>query len=617
MTLTRIVTGVIEDGTITSTDMAVDPRNASNLNAGDVPLAQLGNVEGTTGIQEDVAILAFKTQANGNLARYNLIDQSVDSFEDASGINTGASTGENRNSAGKYYSGGVEGNWFGDGSDGSLTTSANVTHTVQNKVGSYDGDMVVKNYTSLTISAGHTMTVDQPCRGMLIYVSGNCTINGTLSMTGKGGLSDPTAAGGSDSAAVNASGIQLPMLKSGGSSTLAAATFAGAGNGAVAAVANQPAVAGNGVIFAISKAGGAGGTGPGPSNAVPSSSGNYPGGAYGNIVGVPGTSGTTGGVTLSTGGGGSGGLYVMSSGAPNAGTGGLAGSGGLGGAFSGGAGGGGVTRGNSSPGTTTAGSGGDYGGAGGAGVDSAGGGAAGGAGNAGGAGAGPASPTAASGGSGVGGIIFLVVGGTLTIGGSGSIQADGSDGGMAPPTSSYGGNFPSGAGGGGSGGGAVFALHYGALSNSGAITAAKGDKGTTSIQGGGSGAGGDGGVGGVHTSTVDVAESFTNMTLISNGITASPANPTKGDIVLTYTDGAGTASINTDLIASISRDGGTNYTDVTLVNRGTTSGQTILTASDVNISGQPAGSSMVWKVACNNQSSAKSTRIHGVSLGWS
>ena len=116
MTLTRIVTGVIEDGTITSTDMAVDPRNASNLNSGDVPLAQLGNVESNVGIQEDVALLAFKTQANGNLARYNLIDQSVDSFEDASGINTGTSTGENRYSAGKYYSGGVAGNWFGVGS---------------------------------------------------------------------------------------------------------------------------------------------------------------------------------------------------------------------------------------------------------------------------------------------------------------------------------------------------------------------------------------------------------------------------------------------------------------------------------------------------------------------
>ena len=141
-----IVSADILDGTIVSADMAVDPRNASNLSSGDVPAAQLDNVD-TSGLQGDIALLAFKTQANGNLARYNLMDQSVDSFEDASGINAGSSTGENRNSASKYYSGGVAGNWFGDGTDGALTTSGNVTHTVLNKVGSYDGDMLVKNYT--------------------------------------------------------------------------------------------------------------------------------------------------------------------------------------------------------------------------------------------------------------------------------------------------------------------------------------------------------------------------------------------------------------------------------------------------------------------------------------
>ena len=42
-----IVSGDILDGTITSTDMAVDPRNASNLSSGDVPLAQLGNAPET------------------------------------------------------------------------------------------------------------------------------------------------------------------------------------------------------------------------------------------------------------------------------------------------------------------------------------------------------------------------------------------------------------------------------------------------------------------------------------------------------------------------------------------------------------------------------------------
>ena len=57
-----------------------------------------------SGLQDDIALLAFKTQANGSLARYNLVDQSVDAFEDASGVDASASTNESRN-ASKYYEG--------------------------------------------------------------------------------------------------------------------------------------------------------------------------------------------------------------------------------------------------------------------------------------------------------------------------------------------------------------------------------------------------------------------------------------------------------------------------------------------------------------------------------
>ena len=107
MTITKIVTGVIQEGTITSDDMALDPRNASNLNSGDVPIGQLGNVAPVdlNPINTDIALLAFKTQANGNLARYNLLDQSVDSFEDASGVNASSSTNDIRDASGKYYVG--------------------------------------------------------------------------------------------------------------------------------------------------------------------------------------------------------------------------------------------------------------------------------------------------------------------------------------------------------------------------------------------------------------------------------------------------------------------------------------------------------------------------------
>ena len=81
MTLTKVVGGVIADTTITSTDildstitnakMALSPANASNLSSGDVPAAQLTLAPDPdlTAQKGDIALLAFKTQANGNLAR--------------------------------------------------------------------------------------------------------------------------------------------------------------------------------------------------------------------------------------------------------------------------------------------------------------------------------------------------------------------------------------------------------------------------------------------------------------------------------------------------------------------------------------------------------------------
>ena len=112
------------------------------------------------------------------------------------------------------------------------------------------------------------------------------------------------------------------------------------------------------------------------------------------------------------------------------------------------------------------------------------------------------------------------------------------------------------------------------------------------------------------------AVTYTNMTLISNAQTAQSA-PTTGNLVITYTDGAGTATINTDLKAYISRDGSAYTSAVTLVSQGTTGGHTILTANGVDLSGITSGTSMRWKIETLNQSVSKSTRIHAVSLGWS
>jgi len=108
----------------------------------------------------------------------------------------------------------------------------------------------------------------------------------------------------------------------------------------------------------------------------------------------------------------------------------------------------------------------------------------------------------------------------------------------------------------------------------------------------------------------------TNLTLVSNSTTAQ-ATPTTGDIVMTYTNGAGTATVNTDIKAYVSRDNGTTYTQATLSSEGTTGGHTILTAHNVDISSQPSGTSMRYKITTHNQSASKETRIQAVSLGWS
>ena len=112
------------------------------------------------------------------------------------------------------------------------------------------------------------------------------------------------------------------------------------------------------------------------------------------------------------------------------------------------------------------------------------------------------------------------------------------------------------------------------------------------------------------------ADAINDMSVVSTATTAD-AVPTKGNVVVTYTNGAGTAVVGTDLKMYVSRDDGTTYTEATLSSEGTTGGHTILSAHDIDISSQPSGTSMRWKITTHNQSALKETRIQAVSLGWS
>ena len=313
---------------------------------------------------------------------------------------------------------------------------ANVTYTVPNKNGSYDGDMVLKQYTSMTINSGDTVTVDQPCRGLFIYVQGNCTINGTLSMNHRGAYANPTSSGGSDNNAVDSNGLRLPMFTSGGSDslTVSASLFNGCGTAVRTAIANQGSPSSNGTILTCARTNT---SRDGKTNVTANNVGNY------------GTPSQKSSVTNSTGTGGRGGYSSC---------------------FGGGSGGGGWSgNGGSLPNYTNRCNAVNYGGAGGKGNSNHSyGGVGGGAGNPKGAGYGG---TVGGGGNGTGGVIWLIVGGNLTIGGSGIICADGNTG------NNTSGDFNS--AGGGSGGGRIIIAHKGTYSNSGTVQAVGGNGGTS------------------------------------------------------------------------------------------------------------------------------------------
>jgi hypothetical protein len=358
---------------------------------------------------------------------------------------------------------------------------ANLTYTVQNKNGSYDGDMVVKQYTSMTINAGDTVTTDQPCRGLLIYVQGNCTINGTLSMKGRGALANPTISGASDSNAVDANGLRLPFLTTSGTDTLSAAStlFNGCGTTARTVVANQKSISSNGTIMQITRTGGVG-------NGF--ASGSY-GTTYVKLNGITG-----GTLSNGTGGGGSGsiGYAANNSNSICYGTDGTC--------FSGGSGGGGANFGVLNGSSYNFCSAYSYGGAGGFGRSGHTARCTGGAGN-------PNGSENAENGygggvnvsnneTGTGGIIWLIVGGNLTIGSTGLITVQGSR-----SDSLDGNGYEWMTTGGGSGAGAIRIAHRGTFTNNGTINYSGGQAGTFFDAGGEAACatGGNGGAGSLQT----------------------------------------------------------------------------------------------------------------------
>jgi len=128
--------------------------------------------------------------------------------------------------------------------------------------------------------------------------------------------------------------------------------------------------------------------------------------------------------------------------------------------------------------------------------------------------------------------------------------------------------------------------------------------------GGPASAGGDGYV--FINASLSLPATTTSTTIVSSAFTSSSV-ATSARIVV-FEENVDTPTLNTDIVASVSRDG-TNFTNATLSDSGYvtgSSGQRILTGQ-ADISGQPSGQSMRWKLALANNT----VKIHGVALQWS
>lgn len=104
----------------------------------------------------------------------------------------------------------------------------------------------------------------------------------------------------------------------------------------------------------------------------------------------------------------------------------------------------------------------------------------------------------------------------------------------------------------------------------------------------------------------------TNMDLISNTVTAED-QPTDTNIVVLQED-IDAVTVNTDIKAYASRDGGTTFTQITLTDEGDFDSVIRILSGSVDISGQPVGTSMEYKIETLN---TKQQKIHGVALQWS
>ena len=111
-----------------------------------------------------------------------------------------------------------------------------------------------------------------------------------------------------------------------------------------------------------------------------------------------------------------------------------------------------------------------------------------------------------------------------------------------------------------------------------------------------------------------ITAAVATMTLQSVALASAVSSPTTARLVVQIDPSSGAFTPNTDLTVYASRDGGTTWTAGTLALSQTFyDGTTLYDTGTFSIAGQPAGSSMVWKLATANN---KSVVVTGVVFQW-
>ena len=461
-------------------------------------------------LQSNIAMLGFKVAVNGSLARYNLVDQSIDEYFDTSGVDASASTNELRVASGSnyYYTGATV-------TTPSVTEDADSTGT--------EGDYSWYKWTDTGATGAYNNDTTQDHEYLI--VAGGASGGGNL---GGGG-----GAGGYRAA----TGLSL----TGGNDYTITVGAGGAG------VSHSPAAIGiNGGDSILS------GTG------------------ITTITSVGGGYGARPPVDAGDGGSGGGSSYHLSNegdgtaGPPRQG----------------------YPGGSTYPGTDP-----PYWG-------SSGGGGASEVGEAG---------TNEKGGDGGVGIQNDISGTNTWYAGGGGGNTD------SPGDNTISGNVGSGANGRTNGGGGVGYVYAGPDPDAVANTGGGGGGGGVAVSP--SGAGGSGIV--ILRRLTAIEALGADLTLQSTDVSAE-SEADYGELVLLMEDGFGTATLNTDIKGFVSRDSGTTFTEGTLLDEGTWgTNKKILAFHDLDISAQPSGTSMCYKITTHNQSvSSKETRVWATSIGW-